>query len=82
MPADQRDTLLLPVDALLAELPVAEVGAGETARMLHGQPVRWSGIPGAQLRVYGPEGFIGLAEQTADGWLQPKRLVATAVATD
>lgn len=81
MPADQRDTLLLPVDTLLAELPVAEVGAGETARLLHGQPVRWNGIPGTQLRVRGPHGFIGLAEQTADGWLQPKRLVATAAAT-
>jgi len=77
LPAAERDRLLQPADALLADLPVAALSATEANRLLHGQPVRWSGAPGERSRLYGPQGFIGLGECAADGWLQPKRLVAT-----
>jgi tRNA pseudouridine55 synthase len=77
LPAGERDGLLLPADALLADLPLAEVDARETERLRHGQPVRWNGMPSCRSRLYGPEGFIGLGECTDDGWLKPKRLVAT-----
>lgn len=75
---EARDSLLQPADALLADLPVAELGALEAHRLLHGQPVRWSGEPDSRYRLHGPQGFIGLGEVAADGWLQPKRLIATA----
>lgn len=86
LPAEERDRLLLPPDALLVDLPVAQLNEQEMERVLHGQSVRWNpevmsrpGQPDApclRSRLYGPQGFIGLGECTADGWLQPKRLVA------
>jgi tRNA pseudouridine55 synthase len=75
-PPETRDVLLLPPDALLAELPVAQLTVQEAERLLHGQAVRWRGEPGKRWRLYGLQGFIGLGEGSADGWLQPKRLVA------
>ncbi len=77
LPAAERDRLLQPADALVADLPVAALSATEAHRLLHGQPVRWNGAAGERSRLYGPQGFIGLGECAADGWLQPKRLVAT-----
>lgn len=81
MPPDTRDSLLQPTDALLAELPVAQLNELEAARVLQGQPVRWAGVPSCQRRLFGPQGFIGLGECDADGWLKPKRLVTTSIAT-
>jgi tRNA pseudouridine55 synthase len=79
MPGEARDGLLLPVDALLAELPVITVGESEAARLLHGQPVRWIDCtPSCRSRLYGPDGFLGLGVCAEDGWLKPKRLVATS----
>ena len=77
LPAEERDRLLRPADALLAELPAVELNANETERVLHGQPVRWNDASQQRCRLYGPMGFIGLGVTAADGWLQPKRLVAT-----
>jgi len=76
LPAEGRDRLLLPPDALLADLPVVQVDAQEAERLLHGQAVRRNCPPPSQSRLYGPQGFIGLGVSTADGWLQPKRLIA------
>lgn len=77
MPPEERDRLLGPPDMLLAELPAVMLGEQEAERMGRGQAVRWSG-PSCQARLYGPRGFMGLGEQTADGWLKPKRLISTA----
>jgi tRNA pseudouridine55 synthase len=84
LPADARDHLLQSPDALLAGLPVAQLNALETASLLKGQPIRWAdstGVPSRQRRLFGPQGFIGLGECLEDGWLKPKRLVATLTAT-
>lgn len=78
---ETRDSLLQPTDALLADLPVAQLNELESTRMLQGQPVRWAGELPCQHRLFGPQGFIGLGECDADGWLKPKRLVATSGAT-
>lgn len=78
LPLEARDALLLPIDALLAELPVAELSATETVRLQHGQAVRWAGEVGQRYRLHAPHGFLGIGELAADGWLQPKRLIATA----
>ncbi|MDP1606900.1 MAG: tRNA pseudouridine(55) synthase TruB [Rhodocyclaceae bacterium] len=77
LPAETRDSLLQPPDAILADLPVANLSEQETARLLQGQPIRWTGTPSCQRRLFGPKGFIGLGEVTADGWLTAKRLIAT-----
>jgi tRNA pseudouridine55 synthase len=78
LPAGERDSLLQPVDALLADLPLVSLGAAEAARLLLGQPVRHSGTPSCRSRLFGPGGFIGVGEFTADGWLRAKRLIASA----
>lgn len=73
-----RDRLLAPADALVAGLPRAELNATETARVLHGQGLRWNASPGERWRLYGADGgFLGLGEMSPDGWLNPRRLVAT-----
>ncbi|MBI3094237.1 MAG: tRNA pseudouridine(55) synthase TruB [Rhodocyclales bacterium] len=75
--AEARDALLLPPDSLLASLAEARLDVADAARLRHGQAVRWSGEEGSRLRVYDAErGFIGICRQSADGWLQPQRLVA------
>lgn len=72
-----RDESLLPADSLLAELPQAELGEADASRMLHGQGIRWVGNAGDRYRLYGQGGlFLGLGEVSADGWLNPRRLVA------
>jgi len=74
----ERDACLLPVDALLADLPVARLGPADTRRMLHGQGIDWVAAPGQRYRLYGDDGqFIGLGAIDDDGLLSPRRLVAT-----
>jgi tRNA pseudouridine55 synthase len=77
-PVDEREKLLLPADALLAELPVVQLSDQDVTHLLLGQAVRWAGTPSCRCRLSGPQGFIGMGEFTADGWLKPKRLVASA----
>lgn len=79
LPADSRDSALSPPDSLLSGLPAARLTEGDKGRMLHGQAVRWLGESGQRLRLYGADGdFIGVGEMAQDGWLHPKRLVASA----
>ncbi len=77
LPAKARDALLLPTDALLADLPSVRLNPLEAERVRHGQAIRWHGAPSCRCRLFAPEGFMGLGEWTEDGWLKPKRLVAT-----
>lgn len=79
-PPEERDSLLMPPDGLLRELPEVQLSEMEASRLLHGQPVRWEGNPANRCRLVGPAGFIGLGEFSADGWLQPKRLIASTFA--
>jgi tRNA pseudouridine55 synthase len=72
----ERDACLAPADAMVAELPRADLVEGEVARILHGQAVRWAGEAGQRWRLYGDARFLGVASLTGDGWLQPKRLLA------
>ncbi|WP_310451814.1 tRNA pseudouridine(55) synthase TruB [Sulfuritalea sp.] len=75
--AEARDALLLPPDSLLASLAEAQLDVADATRLRYGQAVRWSGEEGSRLRVYDAEHrFIGICRQSADGWLQPQRLVA------
>lgn len=78
--ADRRDGLLMAPDALLVRLPAVLLNEREAAQLLLGQAIRWAGAPGSRCRVSGPGGFIGLGEFSADGWLQPKRLIASSLA--
>jgi tRNA pseudouridine55 synthase len=74
---DARDALLLPPDALLADLTEVRLDAADAARLRQGQLVCWSGEEGCRLRAFDNDGeFIGVCRQLADGRLKPVRLVA------
>jgi tRNA pseudouridine55 synthase len=79
MPAAERDACLLPVDALLQNLPEAHLAPAQQARFVQGQPVPWDGPPQARVRVYGAGGaLLGVGEADADGTISPKRVIASA----
>lgn len=77
LPVAQRDSLLGPPDVLLATLPLARLNAQETACLLQGQAIPWKGLMKMSYRLYSGEVFIGLANLGADGFLRPRRMVAT-----
>ncbi|MDD5177021.1 MAG: tRNA pseudouridine(55) synthase TruB [Sterolibacterium sp.] len=75
--AERRTDLLLPTDALLDSLPRADLTANDVVRLGHGQAIRWNGMVG-RWRAYGGGAFLGLCELGSDGWLYPRRLIASA----
>jgi tRNA pseudouridine55 synthase len=79
MPATERDACLLPVDALLQNLPEVRLAPAQQARFVQGQGVPWDGPPQARVRVYGENGvLLGVGEAGADRILSPKRVIASA----
>ena len=75
----QRNSCLLPVDALLQDLPEARLEPAQQARFLQGQLVPWAGPPQARVRVYGSDGrLLGVGEMGMDGAISPKRVIAAA----
>ncbi|HTJ96289.1 MAG TPA: tRNA pseudouridine(55) synthase TruB [Rhodocyclaceae bacterium] len=79
--AVDRDAALLPAEALLKELPAAQLDSQGSQRMLHGQSVQWPAAAetavGQRFRAYTDDGrFIGLCQLDTEGYLAPKRLVA------
>jgi tRNA pseudouridine55 synthase len=82
LPVENRDGRLLPADALLADVPIVRLDSTELERVLHGQGIRHDGAPGTRNRLYSADGlFVGLGEQSADGWLNPRRMLVTAPVT-
>ncbi len=79
MTGAERDARLLPVDALLQDLPEVRLAPVQQARFLQGQAVPWEGPPLARVRVYGSDGaLLGVGEVGADGAISPKRAIAQA----
>ena len=79
MPAAERDARLLPVDALLQDLPEVRLEPARQARFLQGQAVPWGGLPRARVRVYSSDGaLLGVGEAEAGGAILPKRVIAHA----
>jgi tRNA pseudouridine55 synthase len=76
-PAARRERLL-PVDALIADVPRVDLGGDQARRFTHGNALGLAGAPGRR-RVYGPKDeLLGVAELDEDGVLNPRRLIATA----
>jgi tRNA pseudouridine55 synthase len=76
----QRESHLLPVDALLPELPRLDLDATDSDAIRHGRDIPWKGgneQPGQRFRVYSHQSrFLGLCEITAVRQLHPARLMA------
>jgi tRNA pseudouridine55 synthase len=81
-PEAERDTLLLPVDALLQGLPTITLAAEAVLRFSHGNQVMTDSgcIPAGTLaRVYAGGCLLGIGLVDDLGQIHPKRLVAQAL---
>lgn len=67
---------LLPMDTALSALPATTLATEQAERLFQGQPVAApsTGEPGL-VRLYGPQGFLGIGERSADGQLRARRLL-------
>ena len=78
----ERDSLLLPCDALVQHLPAICLDADSILRLQQGKAVQAQAVYGTMspLRVYGPsQAFIGLVHfEAASGCLKVTRLMNTA----
>jgi tRNA pseudouridine55 synthase len=73
----ERDAHLLPVDALVSDLPEIELDDDSTHYFHQGQAVWKTGMTQLGLtRVYAPARvFLGLGENLGDGQINPRRLL-------
>jgi tRNA pseudouridine55 synthase len=72
----RAEELLKPVDAGLANWPVAILDEAAAQRFTHGNPVPHEGKPGTMWRVYGPGGrLLGLGENGDSNTLKPRRIM-------
>ena len=77
--AEERARRLLPLTALLTDLPRAALGAAEEARLRQGQALKISGLGEGLCAVVRADGaVIGLASADGAGVLRPLRLTQTA----
>jgi tRNA pseudouridine55 synthase len=77
--AEERARRLLPLSALLDDLPRAELGAADEARLRQGQALKISGLRQGLCAVVRADGaVIGLASADGAGALRPLRLTQTA----
>lgn len=73
----ERDARLLPLEALLADLPRLELDEQQARRFCNGQRIQLSGGGSGLCAVFGPQQrVLGLAEHAAGGLLRPLRLIA------
>lgn len=76
---EERARRVLPLRALLAGLPSADVRADEEARLRMGQVLQVEGLAAGLYAMYGPGGHVvGLGEAGPDGRLRPLRLTQAA----
>lgn len=75
----ERDALLLPIDSLLADLPIFMMDEAQKRAVQQGQPLKVDSIEG-RYRLYDTAGdFFGLATVDAEGRLLSQRLLNTSV---
>ena len=67
--AARPEELLLPVDAYFARLPEVTLTPAEEKKVRNGAPVRRSGLPDGDYRVYGGEGVFLALGRCRDGVL-------------
>ena len=72
-PAEAR-ALLLPPDAALTALPQVTLNAGDATDIGHGKVVATNAAPAEHVRIYAPDGFMGIGRIEQDGKLRVRRL--------
>jgi tRNA pseudouridine55 synthase len=80
LPEGDRETALLPADAMVASLPSVELDAAEARLLMQGRAVERTGAAAPGLaRIYGPgREFLGVVEVIGPGKLVPRRLKSQA----
>lgn len=82
MTLEERDAILIPVDAALIRWPAIELPAESARYVRQGQAVWVPNAPvSGNVRLYGPVGFMGIGEILDDGRVAPRRLMSWAVET-
>ena len=77
MSMTERDSRLLPVDALLQNLPEVHLEPAQQASFVRGRAVLCNVTQQARVRVYGPGcTLLGVGEANPDGTVSPKRVIA------
>ena len=72
---EEARALMIPPDLALPHLPAVELEEQESSRLQQGQ--RLAGLAErhqGRVRVYGPDGFLGVGEMDGEGHLKPVRL--------
>lgn len=72
---DERARFLLPLDALLQNLPRVDLAPDDAQRFGHGNPVDLPPGLHGKIRVYADGTLLGIGEPGTDGRLWPKRLL-------
>ncbi len=75
-PGDVLDTLLLPMDTAVQDLPSVEVNEEQAIAFAHGQTVVIGEVPEDVCAVRCGERFLGVGERNQHGHLKAKRAVA------
>ncbi len=76
-----RNSLLLPLDTMLAPLEMLRLSESLTARFGHGMTVQVSNaaVKPGKCRIYSfEERFMGIGVLDTNGWLKPERLIKMA----
>lgn len=76
MTEDEREGRLLPIGALLGDLPRMDCSVEQEARLRNGQAIQVGSEATGQWVLYGPAGLIGLGLADGAGSLRPVRLTA------
>ncbi len=76
MTEEERDRRLLPLDALLGDLPRVDCGAEQEARLRNGRAIQIGQGLAGQCSLHGPGGLIGVGLADGAGMLRPVRLTA------
>jgi tRNA pseudouridine55 synthase len=78
VPSTYLDSLLLPIDTALTDLPVVEITKDEGWVFSHGQAVELPvALPDGAIKVVADGLFIGTGERNAQGHLKSKRGLAS-----
>jgi len=65
---------ILPVETLFADLPEIKLSDRRESLFLSGAPVTAEGAPQGKAAVFGPQGFLGVADVGADGQIGKRKL--------
>jgi tRNA pseudouridine55 synthase len=76
MTEEERDSRLMPLDALLGDLPRLDCGAAQEACLRKGQAIHVGQGLAGQCALHGLDGLIGIGLADGEGMLRPVRLTA------